>query len=146
MALIVLAGTLGAYALSGDFALQVSSASMVDIRLHCPDDLARDKGLDLDALPRVDKVLRDNAEQVASAEILVNRAKTKNPGAGEELADFAFNLRTPDGNLIVSRNHIAPFRDLDRLMAAKIGEAVRDYMRMAEEHGLEGKGVVVENF
>ncbi len=146
LALVALAATLGAYALSGDFALQVSDASVVDIQLDCPDRLARDAGLDLDALPRVKKTLQSRGQQVASAEILVDDLPNQTASGENQRVGYAFNLRTPDGNLIVSRNHTAALKDLDKRMAAHMDQAVRDYQRMAEEHGLTGKGVVVENF
>ena len=141
LALLALVGALGAYAVSGDFALQVSSASVVDLRIDCPDDLAQNLDLSIKTLPKVDRVLQANSMQLDSVEILVDRAKNQ-----PDRADYAFNLRTPDGNLIVSRNHSAPYADLDRALAARIDQAVRDYQRIAQEHGLEGKGVVVENF
>lgn len=145
IALIGLAGALGVYALSGDFALRISSASTVDIRLDCPESLTRDKGLTLDSLPGVDRVLNTNPVRISSAELMVDHAR-KQGGTDGELLGYAFNLRTPDGNLIVSRNHTAGLSDLDRLMAAQIAKALEDYRRMAEEHDLAGKGVVVENF
>lgn len=145
LALVALAGTLGAYALSGDFALQVSSASTVDVRLDCQDELARQLKLDLSSLARVDKVLQAYSQDIAAAHLFVDKAQATDADKGD-VVGYAFKLRTPDGNLIVSNNHAASARDLDRAMAADIQRAVKDYLRMAKEHDLAGKGVVVENF
>ena len=145
LALVALAGTLGAYAVSGDFALQMSSASTVDVRLDCPDELADRLNLKLADLARVDKVLQAHSGDVASAQLFVDRSAVQDADQGS-MVGYAFKLRTPDGNLIVSSNHAASPGGLDRAMAADIQRAIKDYLRMAEEHDLAGKGVVVENF